>query len=43
MYFLDKDNCKSSSLIVKQFVHIQSIKKFYFSYFSIYFVNLIDS
>jgi len=35
VYFLDKDNCKSSFLIVKQFVHIQSIKKIYSVYFSI--------
>jgi len=46
-YLVDKDSCKSSFLTVKQFVHIQSIKKFYLVYlpiiyFIIYSMNLID-
>jgi len=32
---------KSTSLIVKQFVHVQPIKKFYFVYFLLYFIVFI--
>jgi len=42
VYLLDKDSCKNFSLIVKQFIHIQLIRKYYSLYFSIvYSVNVI--
>jgi len=33
---------RTEALIVKQFVHIESIKKFYSVYFSVYSVNLVN-
>jgi len=33
---------RTEALIVKQFVHIESMKKFYSVYFSVYSVNLVN-